>query len=342
MGQSRASQISTKDTPYYHITSHVVRNNLLCGINSINNIDYGSRKQWVIDRIKFLSSFFAIDVAGYSIEVDEYHMVIYINEAITKSWSIDEVYDHWSAIYNPKPILKRWKNKELIEASEIQMALTMLEECRNKLSNISLFMQNLNQYIARRANKEDGCKGHFWEGRFKSYALLDETALVTCMSHLDLNHVIEKEPDLVEEPEFRSIYERTHGYLNKNENFIKKSEEIKPLISFLGNDATTHISKNKIIQTDEPVINIKLNDYLELLDWTNKIQQDEEIICIETEKPGLLIELGFSVEDWIELANDFGNEFKCAVGTIAELEDYSINTGKNRITKKRRLGDLFH
>ncbi len=42
-------------------------------------------------------------------------------------------------------------------------------------------MRTLNEPIARQANKEYYCTGRFWEGRFKSQALLDETAVFAYM-----------------------------------------------------------------------------------------------------------------------------------------------------------------
>ena len=50
-------------------------------------------------------------------------------------------------------------------------------------------MRLLNQSIATQANQEDNCTGPFWEGRFKSQALLDEAVLVACMAYVDLNPV---------------------------------------------------------------------------------------------------------------------------------------------------------
>jgi len=56
--------ISLADTPYYHITSRCVRRAYLCGVDPYSGQSYEHRGQWVGDRIRLLSSLFAIDVCA--------------------------------------------------------------------------------------------------------------------------------------------------------------------------------------------------------------------------------------------------------------------------------------
>jgi hypothetical protein len=69
-------------------------------------------------------------------------------------------------------------------------------------------MRVLNQSIARMANAEDQVTGRFWEGRFKSHALLDEAAVLTAMAYVDLNPIRARLATVPEDSAFTSIAER--------------------------------------------------------------------------------------------------------------------------------------
>ena len=73
-------------------------------------------------------------------------------------------------------------------------------------------------------------------GRFKSQALLDEDALLTCMAYVDLNPVRAKMSDSVETLEYTSAYERIHGIAQQQEKPSDYSFKKKPLFGFVGDE----------------------------------------------------------------------------------------------------------
>ena len=106
------------------------------------------------------------------------------------TWSDEEVARR---IWNLFP--KR-KNKDGTAAEPRENELNMLmgsqkvlQSYRDRLSDISWLMWQLAEFVARKTNTEDECTGRFWEGRFKSQALLDEAAILACSACVDLNPV---------------------------------------------------------------------------------------------------------------------------------------------------------
>jgi hypothetical protein len=64
MPQSRKTQVSLIDTPYYHCVSRCVRRSFLCGTDKYTGQSYEYRLDWVEERLLFLSSVFSIGSAA--------------------------------------------------------------------------------------------------------------------------------------------------------------------------------------------------------------------------------------------------------------------------------------
>jgi len=69
-------------------------------------------------------------------------------------------------------------------------------------------MKALCEPIARLANKQDEATGHFWEGRFKTLAITDETGLLACSMYVDLNPIRAAIAGTPEESLHTSAYDR--------------------------------------------------------------------------------------------------------------------------------------
>ena len=120
-----------------------------------------------------------------------------------------------SVVWGPNRYLSEQCSE--MRESELFMVDELATVYHERLSDLSWFMKNLNEYIARKANKEARLTGLFLKSRFKCQLLLDEKALLTAMAYVDLNPVRARIAKLPEKLEFTSIYERIND-LHQNQS----------------------------------------------------------------------------------------------------------------------------
>jgi REP element-mobilizing transposase RayT len=315
MGYARKHLVCLKDTLYYHCVARCVRRAWLWGVDDYAGKDYSHRKQWVIDRLKRLCSVFAVEVCAYAIMSDHYHLVLYVDTDRAKAWTKQEVVERWTKLFCAPTLVKRWQSGEAVEA-ERAVAEAIIERWRDRLRDVSWFMRCLNEHLARMANAEDQCTGRFWEGRFKSQALLDEAGLLTAMAYVDLNPVragISKSP---EESEFTSVYERIKRLRGKERRGTSPTLQI-PLRRFRDE-----------VDSGCSTIPYTLLDYLDLVDWSGRAIRDGKRGFIDRDLPPILTRLGIASEEWEILIGRRGTMFGRAMGKLDAMRLHAATLGQ--------------
>jgi REP element-mobilizing transposase RayT len=328
MGYARKNQVSLQDTPYYHCIARCVRRAWLWGVDEYAGKDYSHRKEWVIDRLAQLCSIFAIEVCAYAVMSNPYHLVLYVDAQRTRDWTKQEVIERWNRLFGVPTIVARWKSGEAVE-SEREIAEAIIEKWRNRLRDISWFMRCLNERLARLANAEDRCTGRFWEGRFKSQALLDEAGLLTAMAYVDLNPIragIAKTP---EDSEFTSIYERISA-LSAD---ARRAQEPRAVISLRA--FTDEVAKN------ESAIPYALRDYLALVDWSGRLIRKDKRGAIDATLPPILNRLGIESDSWELLMGRRGTLFGRAMGKLDAMRLHAATLGQSWVRGVRRAERIY-
>ncbi len=305
MPTPRNQQVSLSDTPYYHCISRCVRRSFLCGTDHTTNKDYNHRKQWIVERLALLSKTFAIDVCAYAAMSNHLHLVLKINEPLAQGWSDETVIQHWEQLFIIPVLVERYQNGECRSEAEQKRAQETISLFRERLTDISWFMRCLNEHIARKANAEDHCTGRFWEGRFKSQALLDEQAILSCMIYVDLNPIRADICRTLEDSEHTSIKQRI--------------EQITPTEA---PNSTTTVKLSSFIGSSlkEDGIAFALKDYLELADWTGRIVREDKRGSIDASAPGILQKLQLDEDTWMETVQGFSKGFHSFVGPEEQLK----------------------
>jgi putative transposase len=318
MTTARQRLISLQETTYYHCISRCVRRAWLCGKDPYNGKSFEHRRQWVLDRLQELSDIFSIEICAYAILSNHYHVVLHVSVDQASEWSDVEVAQRWMRLYKGHLLVDRYLAGEPLSAAERVAVSELIETWRKRLFDISWFMRCLNEHLAQRANQEDQCRGRFWEGRFKSQALLDETALLTCMSYVDLNPIRAGIADTPEESDFTSIQERIRAWQAKTTASTKQNNSEIRLRPFVG-------SRNA--HTDS-AIDFSLQDYLELVDWTGRAIRDDKKGSIPNELLPIMQRLGVESETWLTSIKHYNRDYFSVLGALDRIKTFAQAQGK--------------
>ncbi len=339
MTQPRSSLISLADTPWYHVVNRCVRRAFLCGDDAATGKNHDHRRAWIVDRVKQLASVFAIDVAAYAVMSNHYHLVLRVDAERAQGWSNEEVLRRWTQLFDGPMLVQRLLSGQGGEMD--QATLNAIDEWtttyRARLSDISWFMRILNETVARQANAEDQVTGHFWEGRFKSQALLDEQAILTAMAYVDLNPIRAKMAETPEESEHTSVAERMAELKPAPTPQKKTPPSSQPAATDLPSKVTsiltlrqeTHLAAlplQPLLTFDgtcrlRAAIHFSFEDYLDLVETTGRSLHPGKRGLIAERVPKLLQRLAIDPERFFDCATNLMKQFGSAVGAPAHLTE---------------------
>ncbi len=282
-------------TPFYHCISRCVRRAFLCGEGKEH------RKQWIEDRLQELAGIFSIDVCGLAIMDNHLHVLLRLDPVRGGEWSDLQVAEKWLTLCPPKGI--DGKRLTLVPSYIAARAAdaAWVTECRRRLTDLGWFMKFLKEPISRRANREDQCTGAFWEGRFKSIAILDEASLLATCAYIDLNPVAAGLAATPEKSPHTSLKSRVEhcaaeGKLDKlregspyvSKVQLEKGHWLFPIEDKRDAQGTGLVGMLK---------GISLTGYLQLVEWSSRLVRPGKS-RVATEAPAILARLKIEATGW--------------------------------------------
>ena len=326
MTMARSRLVDLDVTRYYHSISRCVRGAFLGGEG------YEHRKQWIEDRLELLASNFAISVCGFSVMDDHLHVLVRLDPDVAKKWSNEEVVRRWNAVYPPRTLnvddpkaMRTWIDQELADASKVT-------NYRQRLTDLGWLMKAIREPLARLANKEDDCKGTFWESRYKSIAVLDEEALLATCAYIDLNPVVAGMAATPETSRHTSVRQRVRH--------VKAKGKLKQLKA--GSRAAGRIEQDHWLCPLEDrrgrarqgmLEGLSLGNYLSLVDYTSRLYRNDKA-RLSREVAGIFERLGASPEFW-------GQWMKALFSESRLLGSY-FTTDRNRLRELAARRGVHH
>jgi len=303
MGYPRARIVDSSTSGFYHCISRCVRRAFLCGDG------HDHRRLWIEQRLAELLDVFTIEACGYAIMSNHLHLILKTDPKAARALTDLEVARRWVQLF-PAELRRRERDAgspadaRRVETAYFQSILAdhrKIARWRARLANISWFNKLLKEPIARRANREDNCTGHFWEGRFKSIRLLDRAAVLACMVYVDLNPMRAGMAKALQDCSFTSILRRLKVLHRPDQRRRRRPRRTRPA---------------RITLTLIPVKSLfgfSTSEYVSLVGATGGVPTDER------DHRCTLTQMGIDPDTWADTIGRTIEWFGTAVGRTRDL-----------------------
>ena len=172
---SRAEIFDPSEIVAVHTIAKTVRACYLLGDDQLTGKNFDHRKHWFEDKLKQLAANFGIDLLAFACLSNHFHLVLRSRPDVVATWDDTEVAKRWWALCPKRKVKQEIDGQSIwlpaepteLDLNSIRNEPVLLATIRLRLSDISWWMRLLCQYIALRANGEEGeGLGRFWQSRY--------------------------------------------------------------------------------------------------------------------------------------------------------------------------------
>ena len=286
------------------------------------------RREWVRELIRQATGAFAIDVLAYTVMSNHLHLVVRTDPDRVAAWTPAEVAARWASAHprmglNGAP--RAWSAGDIAEKAADP---TWIASTRKRLRSLSWCMKCIKERLARRANRDDGCTGHFWEGRFQSVPLLDQGAVIAAMAYVDLNPIRAAMTDRPERSDYTSVQDRCIARQNHHAAHMAPTPTA-PTSTPESNLWIAPIVRATIDQPDGCAFTaaVTLDEYLTLVDETGRIVRGDKRGAIPTTLAPILDRLHLDLTAWLALMRSGGHFGLGSFGALASRASEALKRG---------------
>jgi len=344
----RCEVFDSSEVCIVHCIQRCVRRAFLAGVDVVSGQNYEFRREWIRARMERLASVFGIDVLTYAILSNHMHIVMRTRPDVIAAWSDEEVAIRWLKVFPGRRLDEQLAEPTETDVQKLVNNKDRMQLVRARLSDPSWFMRALSEPIARLANKQDECTGRFWEGRFKAQRITDDAGLLACSMYVDLNPIRAAMAQSPEQSLHTSAYDRIAALKGvtipsaaadlamitreeaaetiktsmpdqmRDKRRVAKRRRgvsilrdawLSPLTLKNNVKDSVQSSKSQVRASDRGFLDLKLTEYIDLLDWTGREGRPDKRGRIPKELAPILQRIGIDANMWSDLVWGFKKYF---------------------------------